>query len=810
MKRHLVIQCIIFLIGITFLFNSQGTYEISNKFVLKYLHRKHNIACSKIVLHKCTFQLLDCEIQQNGIKFLCPQFDISFRDILQGRYTIKVCHASLQIKGNNLKNLSAQLEIKRRKIRGIITARNDNIQEIHISCFQYLPISSLAKLGIFLQNSSTDFHMQHLDLNIIYYKNLQLYYKIKKLQTKDLQTSSIVGSSLWMNSEICHTFKIPEGQFKELKCSNVNIRFNSDLKCSGFSNINLTLNSTIDALANSYISCNMPKILPHQPFKTYLHILHPWISLNGCINVKADLKLHSIEKITGYISQKLFDFYATEHNFPYELEFHRINLKALGNLDNISAYLNSKAVTLQQQNFRNAELHLRLKNFKNLSYKLKLSHEILAKGQYNLESQSGFIIYDGCFIPELTYPLVPWLPKWWNSFLNDFKFKRKYPNTNFKVQWDKQQSITFGNVDIHQGIYKDIQFKNLNANFGHHLGCIYLKINTLKTQSGNGACEIYWPYNPSNDSQEAYIFKGSGEFKNSSWQKILEAVTGKDSISHTLSVFDKNPLINASFDGSISDNDNFKNFLNVHIESPQITFKNFDIQFLKFDYQWTPRKVLIDHIQGNLFNASPFTAETVYSDKTFKFKFQSETINSESLLTHPLLKDWFSAIPDQNLSSYRGNLNLSIDCHGQYIPHLSFIGNGHVTFDNENLSKIHLLGPLSNLFSKRIKWQPSIQFNQLIADFSFTQDLLSSDKMQLLGPSTRADIKGSINLKDQTLSGDIHFSFLDYQQLKMPGMRHLFQIFQPVSKGFSATIKGSFKKPQWKLTFNPLRFIIRP
>lgn len=810
MKRHLIIQCIILLIGTILLFNSNETYEISNKFVFKYLYRKYHFTCSKIILHKGTFRLSNCEIQQEDINFSCPYLNISFGNILQGKHQIKINAASLRIKDNVFENLNAKFEIKRKKIRGIITANNENIQEIHISCFQYLPINSLKRICKFPQNSSKNFHIKTLDLDISYPKDIQLYYKAKKLQTKDLQIPSIVGSSSWKVREIHHTLKIPEGQFKNYKISDMNAKFHSDLCYSKFSNVNLTLNSTIDYLSNSYISCHTPQILPNEPFKTNLHILHPWISANGYVNVKPNLKLHSIEKLTGNISQQLFNFYATQYNFPYELEFQKMNFKILGDYENISIYLTSKEITLQQQIFKNSEAHLRLKNSTDLSYKLKLSSKLQVQGQYDLKNKEGFILCDGCFIPKLTYPLQPWLPKWWNSFLSDFKFKGKYPYANFKVQWDAQQSTTFGNVDIHQGIYKDISFKNLNVTFGHHPSCLYLKINTLKTNSGNGACEIYWPYNPLNDKQEVYIFKGIGSFKNSSWQKILRNITNKNSILQQLSVFDQNSTINANFDGLIGYSNNFKEFLNIHIESPQTIFKDFDIQSLKFDYQWTPRKTLLNHIRGNLFSVSPFIAQAAFTDETFNLKFQGKTIDSQNLLTHPLLKNWTAAIPEQNLSSYQGNLDLEIECQGQHTPNLSLTGNGHITFNNENLSKIHLLGPLSNLFSKKIKWQPSIQFNQLIADFSFTQDQISSDKMQLLGPSTRADVKGTLNLKDQTLSGNIHFSFLDYQQLKFPGMRHLFQIFQPISKGFSASIKGSFEKPQWKFTFNPLRFVIRP
>jgi hypothetical protein len=96
----------------------------------------------------------------------------------------------------------------------------------------------------------------------------------------------------------------------------------------------------------------------------------------------------------------------------------------------------------------------------------------------------------------------------------------------------------------------------------------------------------------------------------------------------------------------------------------------------------------------------------------------------------------------------------------------------------------------------------------LVSDFSFTEHQISTQKSTLLGPSTRADLQGKIDLLKQNIQGEIHFSFLDYQQLGFPIMKHFLQIFQPISKGFSAKISGTLGAPQWRLSFNPLRFVL--
>ena len=63
-------------------------------------------------------------------------------------------------------------------------------------------------------------------------------------------------------------------------------------------------------------------------------------------------------------------------------------------------------------------------------------------------------------------------------------------------------------------------------------------------------------------------------------------------------------------------------------------------------------------------------------------------------------------------------------------------------------------------------------------------------------------------LDTSELNAKVLFSFLDYQQLKLPIMKQLFQLFQPISKGFAASVQGTFENPKWTLSFNPFRFVL--
>ena len=172
------------------------------------------------------------------------------------------------------------------------------------------------------------------------------------------------------------------------------------------------------------------------------------------------------------------------------------------------------------------------------------------------------------------------------------------------------------------------------------------------------------------------------------------------------------------------------------------------------------------------------------------------------------LKTWEAAIPNDNLSAYCGLLN--VDMHGQFYEHFkNFKASGSLEFDNKNLAKVHLLGPFMHIFSTKLANFSSIEFNKLQATIDVNNGLIETQKAQLLGPCAQANIQGSINVLTQQLKAKMQFSFFDYDQIKMPIVRHMVQFFQPISQGFSASIQGTFKEPRWKFYFNPFKFLFK-
>ncbi len=815
MKKFLCLQGLLLGLGISVWFCSEITYELSNPLIKKFLHLKYHLECSKILLHKNTITLLNCKFQNEKLQFSCPTIIFSLKNFLTSKFLhqVTIHQASGKIDDNTIHHLTAHLQIKNNTYRGFCTTEFNNIKNINIYCSKFLPIDAIYHFSptSIIPHSTTELSINSLQIYIPNAKILQTHYKITALRTNHFQADTLIGQTLLGHEQVFNRIKATDITFNHHTFTNLYANVSNNSTFSTFTNLNLSGYTHLDFIKNIHFFGHAPVIYLDKPFETHVQLSNDQINAYGKIYLTTNLSILKTEKIAGNFSEGLYKLFAKNYSIPYKIRLKKnVNFFAYLKPSHISLALNTKHIIIEHQPFKCVRAHLSLKNDNHLVYKINFSPQLHLEGNHYFKEKTGDLICQGYVAPELTFPLNDWLPPWWQTFINHFQFYQKYPYANFKLQWndEKNTSQLFGNVHIKQSYFKNIPLEKLNVTFGHQPNYFYLKINTLKTKDGSGACEIHWPYSVSKWPQEAWIFNGNGIFNVHEWQAILENFIENAKAATSLNLFDTNSILKTQFTGTIYSYETLENHLNIHAFSPGTTVKNFPLKNLTFDYRWTPNKTLLKNIHGNLFNKAPFSGKAKISKPYFKFYFHGENIESKYLIEHPLLKTWTSAIPTENLPSYQGTFELTLQTKGQYTPQTKFHGQGYIDFKNKNLSKIHLLGPLRGLFSKKLKDQPSIQFDQFVSNFSFTQEVIKSNQTYLLGPSARGDLQGNINLLDQRLWADIHFSFLDYQRLKFPIMRHLFQVFQPISKGFSANIQGTFKNPQWKLTFNPLRFVL--
>lgn len=523
-----------------------------------------------------------------------------------------------------------------------------------------------------------------------------------------------------------------------------------------------------------------------------------------------------IKSSHGYVQRPCLEKILSHHNLPLELSLkNKMFFSICGVESNFYGNFFTKDIHLKDEVLSRIYADISVKDLNRFQWKVHLKGENtnpVLSGSYKLNEKKGILCGYGYVKPELTYQLKDYLPDWWCSFFKDFRYYQCYPYSDFQVLFDlnTHTAITFGNAYVYNCDYKNTHLKSLNVTFGNQPGFCQITINSLKTQKKHfGKFQIDWPYDKQNPDIEQWLFKGRGHFSIVEWRGLLEDFIGANDNFKVLDSFSKNSTASIKINGLMARQETPKEFLDLHFYFPRARFSTITVKKLNFNYLWNAKKTSITDIQGLFWNTSPVQANVDLKGKDFNFTLKAEDIYAQKLLQHPFFKTWKDAIPEENLTSYEGVFKLQAEGNGSFNKVLKVSGNGSIDLKNEHLSQIHLLGPLSRLFSKRFKWQPNISFNQFISDFAFTEKMISSNKAKLLGPSTCAEIQGSLDLDKQTVSAKIHFSFLDYKQMNFPIMKHFVQLFQPLSKGFSASVSGTFKNPQWLLTFNPFRFIFK-
>lgn len=776
-----------------------------------YIEKHWRIRCASITFKPFCLELEDVETQEQAFRLRSRIFRISFCPHGQWntlRFTIE--EGLLTHRGKEIP-LHGILEKKHHRYRGLL-----RFQHSGIWIQDFIPLKRFLPL-IIPQDASKN--APSIDIG-----SLQLYgtqnkqhlcvcYQCQKLNTGDLSLQNITGNSFLQNQQILSYFHASEARYKDIKtdaCLSFKTTLN-DLKNHTFHDVFLRASGRFFQWHNGEFFAHMAHLNPARYESFAAEYSMPGGRFQGTGILRFDTQRWYVTRGRGRVTPGwlaknfaqgsfLYPFLCTRPLFvmgrgnvhTWQLQFHTTHLALNGEPYN---HIHSK-VAYQD---RTDTFHWRMELD-------SLSGPLNIRGRYDRKDQSGRLLCQGYMAPRITYPLKAWLPRWWHSFFSQFIFHDKLPRTDFDLQWHRQNHQLFGSTHIQQGTYKHTDLKDLNVIFGHQPGYFFLNIAPLTTPSGQGHCTIHWPYRPKN-AQERWVFEGEGTYAIRDWETILADFLGRKEKWALLHLFQKDSVANLRFHGKYSLRTMEDDFLHLLAYSDRTECDHLPVTNLKFYYQWNPQGTKLYTKQSLLFGRAPIDLTWHLRGNAFSLQFEGKDIPTGPVLQHPFFEKWVAAIPAHNLQSYEGDLDLTLQCEGEKKQPLRVSGTGHIDFRNPNLSSIHILGPLSTLIARGTRLNPAIQLDQVVSDFSFTEDEISLQQTQLLGPSTRADAVGTIGLKTQQLDANIHFSFLDFDRLKIPIMRHLMQVFRPISKGFSASVHGSFAAPQWTTRFNPLRFV---
>ena len=154
-----------------------------------------------------------------------------------------------------------------------------------------------------------------------------------------------------------------------------------------------------------------------------------------------------------------------------------------------------------------------------------------------------------------------------------------------------------------------------------------------------------------------------------------------------------------------------------------------------------------------------------------------------------------------------GRIDFSLQAEGPLSEPRHFEGSGNFDFYDVEIGTMHLLGGIRSKLGAFNLPLPSdaLSFNRLNAPFLLDHDRILFDQATLSGPLSTFDAKGEVNWvnSDVDLLADLKLA----GNLKIPILKQLVNLADPLSKLSTLKIKGDWENPEWTihLKTNPLK-----
>ncbi|MBP5191055.1 MAG: hypothetical protein J6Z25_00595 [Opitutales bacterium] len=804
MKRFFHLQLFLLLIGIISWITTIVLQKENFHLTLPYPSFLRSLPipfqASQVIVTNRQLVFLDAQLTIQTTQISAPCIRFSFLpgwNFLKG-WQCTFHKGTLQNHLGMFSSVTGCIQKNRKGYRGLLSAQHKEFGSIQLHTDDFIPTKTFSEFTTDGSSSPSPFSFKNLQLHASgSYSNLLLMVHASKGK---------------------HQTGCPNVCVKNISLQGV---ASFEQKNPVFYNVHVSGKASVQNLGEIPFHGIAPSLSVKNPSNLYFTIRHP--NLSGSGKLQLSLSENQWKFFSGSFFVNGFPPFSQKDaktlfpslpDLPYSVTFHPpIYLHVQGNTESYVANLLASHLQIEQDHFQNATVDLAWeKSKKELQWEANLSNvstDLQSKGHAQIGPSKGQVFFSGHIDPKLLKPLLPWLPSWWESLSDSFQFFQQNPYANVEIQWDSKKSTRlFGYATSHACDYQQIHAQNVAVSFGHQPGFCWIKIHQLQTLNGEGGCWIQWPYDPQNETHKQWQFSGSGSFPIQQWETILHSFLPKMD-TKALKLFSPLSTAKAKFNGCFSAPENPQDHVTIDVQSPQTKIDTFPVKDLAFSYNWNAQQVHIQNISGLLFHTAPVRSQLRFKNSTYECQIEGEKIPTEALLRQPIFSQWVSEIPANNLETYYGMLDANIQAQGQWHPTFSIQGTGSIDFHNPNLAKIHLLGPLQTILLSKMKLLPTIQLNRFTSDFSFDNHEILASKAEISGATTRVDItQGKVDLKNQQIFGHLHFSFLDSHQTKLPILKQIFQVFSPVTRGFSASCKGSFQSPTYSITFNPFRWLL--
>ena len=436
-------------------------------------------------------------------------------------------------------------------------------------------------------------------------------------------------------------------------------------------------------------------------------------------------------------------------------------------------------------------------------------------------SKFRFLINGSCYPLDINN----WLGVWWSPIWKDFVFSQKIPKGDFSISgiWAGQpgNSITIGQVKT-----EEISFKNVPI--------ISSKINVVVDKESTRI-------HGKNVKHEHGALEGSLIFPRAlakSANQLEFSIDGIFPVNNAKTVFGK-------------EIENVLNDLNATAlyceasgeimtkESQELPDKNQSWYklYVSSDDPFTFSGMKVDYAHGSISRIDGLTKgqfdDLGIADGKAKLTFQEISPISDLITVSLDLKDakrgkfisnlskssnWQSKsdLNKQDFTNFDnsrsqknqdGKIDLSIKAQGPVSNPRYFEGSGTFILHDVDIGSIHLLGGIRSKLGAFNVPLPSdaFNFNKLEVPFLIEHERLIFDQASLLGPLSKLVANGEVDWISQEV--DFLANFQLAGNLKIPVLKQIVNLADPLSKLSKLKIQGNWNNPDWSIYLgaNPLK-----
>lgn len=431
-----------------------------------------------------------------------------------------------------------------------------------------------------------------------------------------------------------------------------------------------------------------------------------------------------------------------------------------------------------------------------------------------------FLLNGTCYPPDIDN----WLGVWWPPIWKDFVFSQKIPVGDFSISgiWagPPGNSLTIGRVKTEEISFRSVPIISSEVNVVVDKESTRIRGKNVKHKHGTLDGNLIFP-RALTKSETQLEFSIDGIFP----VNDAKAVFGKE-VEDALGDLNATSLYCEASGEIMTKNDQESNNHNQSWYDLYVSSDDpFSFNRMKVDYAHGKisrvdglTKAEFDDL-GIADGKANFTFREVSPSSDLisisldlkdakKNKFLSNLSNSSNWQNaSALIEDEFPNIDNtQSKKKQDGKIDLSFQAQGPISNPRYFEGSGTFLLHDVDIGSIHFLGGIRSKLGAFNLPLPSdaFNFNRLEVPFLIEHERVIFDQASLLGPLSKLVANGEVNWINREV--DLLANFQLAGNLKIPVLKQIVNLADPLSKLSKLKIQGNWDNPDWSIHLgtNPL------